>query len=57
MYGLAPLIWLAQILDYTVKIHLTPEEKQEASQEIAAHEELAVSRGDGNICGRECCHK
>lgn len=30
---------------------------EEAMQEIMVLKELAVSRDDGSICGRECCHK
>lgn len=30
---------------------------EEAIQEIVVLKELAVSREDGSICGRECCHK
>lgn len=31
--------------------------KKEEIQEIVVLKELAVSREDGSICGRECCHK
>lgn len=41
---------------------LTPWNKKnpktkEAIQEIVVLKELAVSREDGSISGRECCHK